>query len=242
MESASRMEPSPASANRASACGSARIPSWVGDLRQLRHDVIELDRVETEMLAAGAYGLGNILRLCRRHHEDDVIRRFLQRFQQGVESRIGDLMGLVEQVYFVAIARRGVSRRVAQFANLVDPAIGGGIDLHHVEGVAGAYLLAGIANPARFGGGPLGAANFVAAIQRHCQDSGDGRFADAAVPTEDVSVGHPLLFQSVGQSTGHVVLAGDIGEALRTVFAGENLVSHREGSRRERAVGTASAF
>jgi hypothetical protein len=33
-------------------------------------------------------------------------------------------------------------------------------------------------------------------------------------------VGHPLLLQSVSQGSGHVVLASDIGEALRTVFAG----------------------
>ena len=36
------------------------------------------------------------------------------------------------------------------------------------------------------------------------------------------------LFKSVSQGAGHVLLAGDIGEALGTIFAGENLVSHRE--------------
>ena len=152
MESASRIEPSPASANRAIACGSARIPSWVGDLGQLGDDVVERNRVEAEMLAARAYGLRNILRLRGRHHEDDVLRRFLQDLQQRIEGCIGDLMGLVEQVYFVAIACRGVARRLAQFANLVDPAVGGGIDLDHVQGIAGANLRAGVANPARLRG------------------------------------------------------------------------------------------
>jgi hypothetical protein len=40
-------------------------------------------------------------------------------------------------------------------------------------------------------------------------------------------MGHPLLFESVDQGTSDVLLAGDIGEALGTVFAGENLISHR---------------
>jgi hypothetical protein len=40
-------------------------------------------------------------------------------------------------------------------------------------------------------------------------------------------MGDPFLLQSVGQGTGNVLLAGNIGEALRTVFAGENLISHR---------------
>ena len=196
------------------------MPSCRGNLRQLGHDVVELDRVETEMLAARADGLGNILRLRGRHHEDDVLGRLLQGLQQCIKGRVGDLVGFVEQIDFVAIARRGVARCVAQFANLVDPAVGGSVDLDHVEGVAGANFLAGVANSARFGRGPFRAANLVAAIQRHGQDPGDGRLADAAVPAEDVAVGHTLLFESVAQGTGHVLLAGDIGEALGTVFAG----------------------
>jgi hypothetical protein len=40
------------------------------------------------------------------------------------------------------------------------------------------------------------------------------------VPAEDVPVGHPLLFESVAQSTGYVLLASDVREALGTVFAG----------------------
>jgi hypothetical protein len=49
------------------------------------------------------------------------------------------------------------------------------------------------------------------------------------VPAEDVPVGHTLLFESVAEGAGHVLLAGDIREALGTVFAGENLVRHKEG-------------
>ena len=172
------------------------------------------------MLAARADGLGNIFGLRGRHHEDDVLGRLLQSLQQRVKRRVGDLVGFVQKIDFVAVSRRGIARCVPQFANLVDPAVGGGVDLDHVEGVAGANLLTGVANPARFGRGPFRAANLVAAIQRHGKDSGDGCFADAAMSAEDVPVGHPLLLESVAQGTSHVLLTGDIGEALGTVFAG----------------------
>src|ERR1700733_984166 len=180
------------------------------------------------MLAARSYRLRNILRLRGRHHEDYVLRRLLQDLQQRIEGSIGDLVGFVEQVDLVAIAGGGVARWLAQLANLVDPAVGGGIDFDYVQGVAGANLRAGLADPAGFGGRPLRTANLVAAIEGHGQDPGDGRLAYAAMPTEDVAVGHPLLLQSVAQGAGHMLLAGDIGEALGTIFAGENLVSHRE--------------
>ncbi len=204
------------------------MPSWVATWRQLSDDVIEGNGVEAEMLAARSDGLRNILRLRGRHHEDDVLRWFLQDLQQRIEGCIGDLVGFVEQVDLVAIAGRGVARRLAQFANLVDPAVGGGIDFDYVQGVAGANLGAGVADPAGFGARPLRAADLVAAIEGHGQDPGDGRLAYAAMPTEDVAVGHPLLLQSVAQCTGHMILSSDIGEALGTIFAGENLVSHRE--------------
>ena len=121
----------------------------------MRDDVVELDGVESEVLAARADSLGDVLRLRSRHHEDDVLRRLLQSFQQGIKSRIGDLVGLVEQVDLVAIACRGVPGGVAQFTDFVDPAVGGGVNLHYVERVAGAYLLAGVANSAGLGGGSL---------------------------------------------------------------------------------------
>ena len=47
MESASRMEPSPASASRARAASSASTLFLVGDGAQLRQDVVELHRVES---------------------------------------------------------------------------------------------------------------------------------------------------------------------------------------------------
>ena len=55
------------------------------------------------MLAARADGLRNILGLGCRHHENDVAGRLLQRFEQGVEGGVGDLVRLVEDVDIEAV-------------------------------------------------------------------------------------------------------------------------------------------
>ena len=170
--------------------------------------------------------LGNVLGLGRRHHEDDVVGWLLEGFEQRVEGGVGDLVGFVEDVDLVAVARRTVTGGVAQLANLVDAAVGGRVDLDHIDGVAGANLGAGLADAAGLGGGPQGRADGVSAVQRHRQDARDGRLADAAMAAEDVAVRDAALAEGVHQGAGDMVLPGDIGEELGTVFAGEYEVCH----------------
>ena len=167
---------------------------------------------------------GNILGLRGGHHEDDVAGRLFQRFQQRIEGRVGDLVGFVENVDFEAVARRTVARGLAQFADLVDAAIGGGVDFDHVHRVAGANLGAGIANAAGLGHRLVGRA----AVQRHGQDARDRRLADAAMSAEDVAVRDALLRDGILQRAGDVFLADHVGEFLRPVFARQDLVAHAE--------------
>ena len=179
------------------------------------------------MLAARADGLGKVLGLSRRHHEDDVVRRLFQRLQQGIESGVGDLVGLVEDVDLVLVACGAVAGGVAQLADLVDAAIGGGVDLDDVDGIAGLDLGAAFADLAWLGRWPRGRADGIAAVQRHGQDARDGGLADAAVAGEDVTVGDAVLGERMHQSHSDVVLSDDVGEALGTIFASEYLVGHR---------------
>ncbi len=51
-----------------------------GNHLQLGENVVEFDGVKTEVLAAGADGLGNVFRLRGGHHEDDVRRAALRGF------------------------------------------------------------------------------------------------------------------------------------------------------------------
>ena len=163
---------------------------------------------------------GNVLGLRGGHHEDDVVGRLLEGLEQRVEGGVGDLVRLVEDVDLVLVARGAVAGGVAELADLVDAAVGGGVDLDDVDGVAGADLGAGLADVAGLGGGAELAADGVAAVERHGQDAGDGGLADAAVAGEDVAVGDAVLGERVHQGHGDVVLSDDVGEALGTVFAG----------------------
>ena len=58
------------------------------------------------------------------------------------------------------------------------------------------------------------------------QDAGDSGFPDAAVAGEDVAVRDPVLRKGIQQSARNVILPGDVGKALRTIFASQNLVTH----------------
>ena len=67
---------------------------------------------------------------------------------------------------------------------------------------------------------------FRAAVQRHCQDSRNGRFADTPVAAENVPVGDALLLDGILQRASDMVLPNHIGELLRTVFSGKDLIAH----------------
>ena len=150
--------------------------------------------------------------------------RFLQRLQQGIESRIGNLVGFVENVNLEAVARRTVTRGFAQFANLVDAAIGGSVDFDYIHGISGANLGAGFADSARLGDRLVRRA----AVQRHRQNARHGGLSDAAVTAENVAVGGAALLDGILQGAGYVFLPDDFGEFLGTVFAGEDLIAHVE--------------
>ena len=67
---------------------------------------------------------------------------------------------------------------------------------------------------------------FGAAIQGHGQNAGDGGLADAAVAAEDIAVRDAFLRDGVLEGAGDVLLSDDLGEFLRTVFAGQDGVTH----------------
>ena len=147
------MEPSPASASRARASSSASIFSRADQIAKLADDVVKLDRPKAEVLAAGADGLRNVFGLRRGQHEDDVIGRLFQRLQQRVEGGVGDLVSFVENVNFEAVAGGTVARGLAEFADFVDAAIGGGVDFDYVDRVSGANFRAGFTDAAGLGTG-----------------------------------------------------------------------------------------
>ena len=212
-------------------------PFFFGDHLQLRQNVLELDGVKTEVLAARADGLRNVFRLRRGQHENGPLGRLFQRLQNGVEGGFRDLVCFVQQEDLVAVARWLHGRLGADGAHVVDAAIGGRVDFNKIEGLhrlvarfgraAGGDFAAGNAFQAGLCRRPRLAANRFAAVQRHGQNACNRGFADAAVAAEDIAVRDPVLGQRIHQGARDVVLASHVGEALRTVFPCQNLITHR---------------
>ena len=194
---------------------------------QLRQDVVVLDRMKAEVLAARPDRLRNVLRLGGRHHENHVIRRLLQSLQEGIKRGIGDLVRLVEDPYFVSIPRRPVPSRLAELPDLVNAAVGRRIDFQYIHRIAGANFSARIADAAGLLVRPPRRPDRRPAVQRHRQDARNRRFPDPAMPGEDVPMGDPPLLQRIQQGAGHVLLPGHIGEALRAILPSQNLIGHR---------------
>ncbi len=175
------MEPSPASARRESVASVGDDFFGACDELELADDVVEFDGVEAEVLAARADSLRDVLGLGGGHHEDDVIRWLFEGFEERVEGGVGDLVGFVEDVDLVFIARGAVARGVAKLTDFVDAAVGGGVNFDDVDGVALADFEAALADVAGLGGGAESGADFGAAVEGRGEDAGDGRLADAAM-------------------------------------------------------------
>src|SRR5579863_2909951 len=165
-----------------------------------------------------------------------MIGRLFKRLEERVEGGVGDLVGLIEDVDLETVARGAVAGGFAKIADLVDTAVGSGIDFDDIHGVSSADLGAGFADAAGLGNRMV----LGAAVQSHCQDAGDGGLADASVSAEDVPVGGASLLDGVLEGAGDVLLSDDLGELLRTVFASQNGVTHegeemiiRDGGRRQ---------
>jgi len=63
-------------------------------------------------------------------------------------------------------------------------------------------------------------------IQRLGEDTSGGSLARAAWPHEQIGVSQTVLRDGIAERAHHVILAEHIGEGLRAVFTGENLVAH----------------
>src|ERR1051326_1927582 len=65
-----------------------------------------------------------------------------------------------------------------------------------------------------------------AAVQGRSQDARDRRLADAPMPAEDVAVSGAPLLKRVLQGAGDVLLSDDLRELLRTIFTGQDGITH----------------
>ena len=130
-------------------------------------------------------------------------------------------MHFVDEEHLVAVAgRRDGEAFDDHLAHVVDPGVGGGVDLEDVDVAAFGDLDAGVADAARRRRRALGA------VERPGQDARGGGLAAAARPGEDERLGDALALQGVAQGAGDGLLAQHVVERLGPPFPRERLVGH----------------
>src|SRR5690606_9491126 len=106
---------------------------------------------------------------------------------------------------------------LAKVARIVDAAIAGGVDLHHVErGLAGPDPAARLALTAR-----LAILAAIGAVEGHGEDSRSGGLPHPARAREQVAVADPTTLNRAPQGSGNVILDQEICETARTIAPGE---------------------
>jgi hypothetical protein len=110
-------------------------------------------RFQREGLAARADGDRHLAQLSGGEDEGDGRRRLLQRLEQGVEGLLRQHVDLVQDEHLLAALGGAEAQRLAQLANVVDAAVGGGVHLHHVRVAVGEDRLAFGADAAGIGRG-----------------------------------------------------------------------------------------
>jgi hypothetical protein len=182
-------------------------------------------RPQIELQAAAQHRRQHLLGVGRGQHELQVLGRLLQRLQQRVEGVLGELVRLVDHEDLVSAHARLVGRALDQVADLVDAAVGRGVELDVVDEAIGIDLGAGGAHAA----GPGGDAALPVrpgAVQALGQDPRDRGLADAARAGEQVGVVQAALLERVGQRAHDVILPHHLLEAAGAVLACEDDVTH----------------
>ncbi len=105
----------------------------VRDAAQERDEVGQPRSLEDERLAARPHRREHLLQLGRAEDEDEVGRRLLDELEQRLPRGVGELVRLVEDVDLVPPLDRLEDDALADLADVVDPALRGGIHLDDVE-------------------------------------------------------------------------------------------------------------
>ena len=149
-----------------------------------------------------------------------MLRRFLQRLQEGVEGLIGQHVHLIDEVHLEAATGGRVLNVVRQFPHVVHPGTGGRINLDQVDKPAFLNFLATGAFTTR------SRRDTGLTIQASGQQAADGGFTHATGTSEEVSMVKTLIFQGVNQCLKHVLLTNHVLKCTGAPFTGKYLVAH----------------
>ena len=112
--------------------------AFLGNIKKMVLDVLHGNPMEFIPLAAGQNGQGNLFRLRGGQNKEHMGRRFLQRFQKGVEGLLGEHVHFVDDVHLLPAHRRQSTHRLPQSPDFLNAPVGGRIDFINIE--AGACI------------------------------------------------------------------------------------------------------
>lgn len=161
------------------------------------------------------------MRFGSREHENHVLRRFFQRFQQGVESLLGQHMDLIDNVNLVAPSNGREPDIIPELSHLIDAVITRAIDLKNVKADTRRNF------PARIADATWGSGRAVHAIQCFCQNPGGRCFSGPSGTDKQIGMSQSTLLNRVLQCLHDVILTQNIVKDLGPIFACKNLVTHR---------------
>ena len=196
---------------------------FLGNPAQMLLEGIEGNAPVVEALTAAEDRGQDPLRVGGRQDEDHPRGRLLQGLQQGVKGCGREHVTLVDDVDLPAGLNRGESRAFNQLADVVDPGVGGGVDLDDIEGIAvgngGAELTAAA--------GLWGRVIRAEAVEGARQDAGAGGFPRSSGTTKEVGRRNATGAQGIAQGRGDRLLPHKLIKPLRAVLVVERLVGGR---------------
>ena len=185
---------------------------------ELVGDLLDANRLELEDLRPRLDCRRDLFELGRRHHEDDVRRRLLNRLEERVERLLREPVHFVDDEDLEAVPDRSDAQAGNDdLADLVDLRVGGGVDLEHVDVAALRNLDAGVTDAARVRGRSRDA------VQPARQDARGRGLADAARAGKDERLRDAVGRNRVAQRLRDAALADDVIEPLRPPLAGDHL-------------------
>src|SRR5262249_53779907 len=194
------------------------------DRIEVLHQYGGFDAAQVEALAARQHGHRNLADLGGGEHELDVRRRLLERLEQGVERLRRQHVHFVEDVDLVAGGHRRIAHRVVDLADVVDAVVRRRIHLDDVRVPAFHDGLAVHAELRQVRGRAGDRAVGELVVERAGENARRRGLADAAYAGEDPGLGNAARGERIGDRAHHGVLADQVGEGLRPVFAREHAV------------------
>ena len=144
------------------------------DVAKAAADLFYGQSLEVESLHAAENGLRHLVDFGGRKDEDDVLRRFFERFQERVEGAVREHVDFVDNENLVLADDGRILHALDHVADVVDASIGCSVYFEHVHRVAASDVLAAFALS-------TGVERIAAgAVERAGEDTGTGSLTDTA--------------------------------------------------------------